>query len=530
MAEEKKTEQPKVSKSAFKVTLGNLLSSFAGFGTQILLAALFGAGVEMDAYFTALVLPLYFEIVLVTGLSFVLIPAFVQYREEDREDDAWALIGTFFWLTAVALSVIAILGIIFSDQIIAISAPDLDAEKADLASAMLAVMMISVVTNGLGTLTMSIQNARNSFFWPAFAGALGSFANIAVLLILEPSIGAMSLAWGYLAFTVVRAAITVGPVLQHGWKYRMPLLSTEVKDLLKLVAPFLIFGVFQRSYQLFERFFASGLPDGELTYLGFGTKISSVLFGFVGTGIAAAIFPVMSRSFVKEGDEGLSREIELGLRLTFAIAFPALALLSVIAVPMIAIMYERGEFTADDTLGVSAIIPIVILGGVVMRMIGNVITRGFYVKKDTITAPVVASLSMVLYILLAAVMVEQWGYIGLALAQPLQVGFANLVLFVLLLRKIKTFNFGMMSRDFLLIGGASLAVAASAYVVNDFLEPTAPLIQFFGASIVSGCIYLGILFAFDRETAVSVLDMVGVTPVVSRARKGVLALTRATLR
>src|SRR3972149_4970947 len=54
-----------VSRSAFKVTLGGLISSIVGFGFQLALASLFGAGVDMDAFLTAMVVPLYLQAVLI---------------------------------------------------------------------------------------------------------------------------------------------------------------------------------------------------------------------------------------------------------------------------------------------------------------------------------------------------------------------------------------------------------------------------------------------------------------------------------
>jgi peptidoglycan biosynthesis protein MviN/MurJ (putative lipid II flippase) len=78
--------------------LGGVFSILAGFINQMIIAAYFGAGAEMDAYFTALVIPAYFQVVLITGLSFVFIPAFVREETKGNEDAAWELVGTFFGL------------------------------------------------------------------------------------------------------------------------------------------------------------------------------------------------------------------------------------------------------------------------------------------------------------------------------------------------------------------------------------------------------------------------------------------------
>ena len=99
-----KSSDRAVSRAAFKVMLGGVFSLAAGLVTQVVIARLFGASAEMDAYLTALVIPLYLESVLLAGLPFVLIPAFVREETTGGEEEAWSLAGTIFWLTTICWS------------------------------------------------------------------------------------------------------------------------------------------------------------------------------------------------------------------------------------------------------------------------------------------------------------------------------------------------------------------------------------------------------------------------------------------
>ncbi len=130
-------EKRAISRSAFKVMLGGMFSILAGFINQMIIAAYFGAGAEMDAYLTALVIPAYFQAVLLSGLSFVFIPAFVREETKGNEDVAWELVGTFFWITSGILIVISIAASIFAKEIISITAPGFGPEKSTLAARML---------------------------------------------------------------------------------------------------------------------------------------------------------------------------------------------------------------------------------------------------------------------------------------------------------------------------------------------------------------------------------------------------------
>lgn len=505
-----------IARSAFKVMAGGLITLIAGLASQVVIASFFGAGKEMDAFLTALAVPVYLEAVLLGGLSFVIIPAFIKRRMQNREDEAWALVGTFFWLTLGVMSLVAIVGSLAAQGIIRLSAPGLNPAKSDLAAGLLAILMISVPFTGAATFTAGIQNARNRFFSPAVAPAIGSLGNVIVLLLLFERLGPISLAWGFLVSAALRAGVTVVPVWNHGWKRLIPLNDGRVLEMLRLMAPIVFFGLLTRSTLLFERYFASSLPDGDLSYLGYAFKVSSIAVALLAEGIAAAILPSMSSTYVTSGDVGLAETAEYGLRLSLAAALPVLAILSAAAIPLITILYERGAFQRIDTVNVSRIIAVVILGDVIFRMLGNVLGRAFYVTKDTRTVPVVATLTAVIYLLLASRLASLWGYVGLAWANSLMVGTTVVVLSWLLARRLKQFKVRGLINSLMAYSAASLAAYAGASASLIALRSMPTVVQLLGAFVCGGLPYLFVLHRLDRGMARSILVLTGVRQVAIR--------------
>lgn len=508
-----------VSQSAFKVSVGGLLSLLAGLASQVVVAALFGTGLEMDAYLTALVVPGYLQAVLLAGLPFVFIPAFVREQTAGSEETAWSLAGTFFWLTAGLLTLVALLGAISADSIIALTAPGLSTAKADLSARMLAVLMWSVPLTGLGSLTTGIQNARNRFLWPAAAGAVSSLGNAASLLILYRPLGPMALAWGYVISEVLRATVTVLPVLRRGWTKLIPLRDERVREMAKLMAPLIFFGVITRSTLVFERFFASVLPTGDLSYLGYAQKVAKIAMALLGAGIVTAIFPTMARAYTEDGPSGLVEELEQGLRLSLAVSLPALAVMSALAIPLVTVLFERGAFAASATEGVAQILSIVVLGAVVFQIIGNLLSRTYYVTKDTHTVPIVSAVTSVLYILLARWLTNGWGYVGLALAQPLYSGLAIVILIGLLIRKLPSIGSLQLLRDTMKYGAASVAAFFAARLSSGAVSFLPALVQVLVGMMVAGLLYIVLLLWMDRDVAVSILEMTGLQRLLTALKK-----------
>jgi putative peptidoglycan lipid II flippase len=498
-----------VSNAAFKVMAGSVFSMLAGFLNQVLIAALFGTGPEMDAFFTALVVPVYLQAVLLGGLSFVFIPAFVREESSGNDDDAWSLVGTFIWLIGSILLVIAGVGAFFAENIIQLSAPELPADKADLAVAMLRIMIFSVPLMGLGSLTQGVQNARNSFFWPSVATAANSLANIAVLLALYPFLEGIALAWASLGAIVVQASITITPVLRHGWKRLMPLSDTRVREMAWLITPFLLFGLLTRCVPLIERYFASGLPDGEISYLGYAFKISTILVALLGGGITTAIFPAMARAYNEGGETNLAEWTAYGMRLSIALALPALAILSAVSTPMVAVLFERNAFDRVSTINVSRILPYFILNDVVFFMLVNIVVRSLYVIKKTYTVQIINALSALLYIPFAAVLVEPYGYVGLALARPLYGTVVVVILTGLLIYRLPFVELGRLFRDIALYITVGIATFLATWIVSEAVAMLPALIHLAIAGTMGAVLYMLLLFLVDQRIAMAMLDIGG---------------------
>lgn len=503
-----------VSRAALKVALGGGFSLLAGLACQILTAYLFGASSEMDAFFTALTIPLYMQIVLLGGLPFVVIPAFIQEENNGRKDDAWSLTGTMLWITSIALFIIAVLGSIFSTKLIMLSAPGFGAEKTLVSSQMLSIMMFTVPLLGIGSFTSGVENARGSFFIPAIATAIGSAGNFLAIYLLHPILGAEALAWGNLISALLYAGMTTIPVIRHGWKQVFSLSDPRVRELLRLLLPFIIFGMIIHSRLILERFFASGLPDGQIAYLGYANKIANIFITLLASSIASAYFPTMARSFSQSGMPGLIRQSEYGLRVTIAVALPVVILTSVLSLPIVKVFFERGAFLPETTRYISVLIPIVMVNEVLFRMISNMIIRTFFILKDTLTTNLISSLTIILYIVFAAILTQKWQYWGLALAQPLQTLITIILLALLMLRKVGNFplvSFAKSAGKYLLISGVSGIIGWAIY---RSLSTVHALGQISVTFAVSSCIYLAFLFPFDLPVATSILQMTGINRIV----------------
>lgn len=520
-------EQRAMSRSAFKVSVAGLIGLVTGLVSQMVIAAIFGAGKVTDAYLTALTLPIYLQAVLISGLSFVFIPAFVKDVTEGREEDAWALVGAFFWLLGVILVPVALVIAIFAKPVLNVVAPGLDSSELDLAAQMLVVVSFTVPFAGYAAFTGSIQNARHHFFWPAARSAVNSVVNVIVVLLLYPSLGGMALAWGYLAAMGMEAAITTTPVIRHGWTRMEAFTSERVVTMFKLMAPLVLFGVLTRIIPVLERYYASSLPAGDLSYLGYANKINRIFQGLFGVSIVTTIFPMMSKAYAQDGDAGLMTHFSFGVRLTLAVSFPVVGLVSVVALPFAAVLFERGAFTHSDTLHVAQIIPMVLVRAVLFTMMSNLLSRAFYVTKDTRTVPVVSTLAVFAYFPLAYYGVQWWGYVGLAVASMIQGGISIAILSLLLVHRFALSTVIAVVRSSFLYFLLAAVVSVLAWLCMPALAEWPYILQLSVISVMAALLYIVALLWVDPEITTSIFEVTGVQRVLDMRIVGRL---RARLR
>jgi putative peptidoglycan lipid II flippase len=382
---------------------------------------------------------------------------------------------------------------------------------------MLAVLMFSMPLIGLSNVTRAVEHGRDRFFLPALSTGIGSVGNTLTLLVLYPRAGAIAMAWAYLVASALQASVTVIPVLSHGWRRLMPLRGDGVREIARLMMPFVLFGTLIHSTPLFERYFASGLPDGQLSYLEYASKISGIVIALLGSGVATAVFPAMTRAHLRAGDKGLIERAEYGLRLTLAVCLPTLSIISAVAVPLVTILFEHGAFSHVDTLSVSRVLPIALSSGVVVGMAVSLVGRVYYVSKDTHTVSLVTAATSALYVLLARVLVGAQGYSGLAWARLLSAGLSLVMLSGLLVRRLNL-DLSALSKRILGYGLASLVAYAAARLTYLGLGSLPAFPRLLSAMAAGVFLYMATLLPIDRQVAGAVLEMTGSRQVLTGAR------------
>ena len=291
------------------VGIAILSSRVLGLVRETVFAGLFGAGRNLDAFLMAFRLPNLLRDLFAEGaLSTAFITTFSKKIAVDGDQSAWRLANKVATLTAVFMSVITLLGIIFAPQLVdLLTWGSWSPDKAALTILLTRIMWPFMLLVSLAALVMGMLNAKHVFGPPAMASSyfnLGSIiAGVAIGYWIDPHFGARSLV-GLAIGTLIGGAWQLIGQFPSLWKvgYRFhPDLHWRdegVRTVLTLMGPAVIAASAVQVNVLINSGFAASLGNGPVSWLNIAFRLMQLPLGIfgvaIGTVIICTIFAAMA--------------------------------------------------------------------------------------------------------------------------------------------------------------------------------------------------------------------------------------------
>jgi putative peptidoglycan lipid II flippase len=180
--------------------------------------------------------------------------------------------------------------------------------------------------------------------------------------------------------------------------------------------------------------FAYSLGDGVRTAMWVGNIVVQLPLSIFGLAISAAILPSISRAAARKDFAEVRETLMRGMRQCYFLIAPAVAAMLVLPVPIIRLLFQRHEFTAEDTALTAVVLAYLAMGLLFFAWV-KVAVAGFYAVQNTRKPVAIAFTSMLVNILLLMVLVRPLGYISLPLATTLSFALNFALLYIFLSRR-----------------------------------------------------------------------------------------------
>lgn len=420
------SQSRRMARAAGLVMLLILASRLLGLVREVVIAQVFGMTWETDVFRNAFNLPdLMYFLLVGGGLNAAFIPVFTSHLARDEEDEAWRVASTFFTVTVTLLVLMAVLGAWLTPYLTPLVGYGFSGEAKALLINLMRILFAAVFFTALAGLGMGVHKSYKSFTAPMVGPILYNSAIIVGAFTLARYVGIYSMAIGTVVGAMLNFAAQLPFFLRKAagrFRPRLDLRHPSLIRILKLMGPSVVaLSIFQVSFTISANL-ASGLAEGSASALRIGQQLVQLPLGIFAMGMGTVLLPTLSELAARRDVEGFKETFSTGLRAVLFITIPAAFGLAVLAVPIVRLLFESGEFTAADT-HMAAVAVRCYAVGLFAQAASQILVQVFSALQDTKALVRVSVFSIITNTALSLLMlrITPWGHGALALAWSITV-------------------------------------------------------------------------------------------------------------
>lgn len=334
------------------MTVGTLTLLVKGGATfkEMVIARKLGVADSLDAYLVAFALPSFLLNLIAGTLNGVLIPTYIQVRDQQGREAAQKLFSSAIICITLLLTVVSILMAVSGPYALPLLGASFDAEKIALTRTLFLMLLPVIVLSGVATAWGAVLNAGERF---ALAAATPIATPVMLMLFVYFSGVAwqpFALALGTVAGEILRCALLARGLKRQGISVlpRWHGSSAALAQIRNQATPMLAGSCLTCSSLLVDQSMAAMIGAGSVSVLNYSNKIVSVVVAVSSVALTTAVLPQFSRMAAANDWAGIKRILRTYIPLILLTTIPATALLIWCSKPLVNLLFVGGAFTADD--------------------------------------------------------------------------------------------------------------------------------------------------------------------------------------
>ncbi len=522
-------ETERMAGRAGMVGVLTLISRVFGLIRDSAIAYVLGTKAAADAFYVAFRIPNLLRRMLAEGnLTLSFIPVFTESLHRSKRE-AKEIADVTFTLLTILLAVITVAGVLGAAWFVRATALGFteDPAKFALTTTLTKITFPYIFLVSLGALMMGILNARKHFAAPAFAPVMLNLGIIAGALLLarffqNPSIG---IAWGVILGGILQLVIQIPALARQGFlpRFNFNFKIPAVKSIGRLMLPTLYGSAVYQLNLLAITFMASYLPTGSISYLWYADRVIEFPLGIFAISLATVALPTLSDQAAKKNYVEMKKTLRQALSLVWLMNVPAAVGLAILAKPILALLFYRGDFGVESTDLTAQALRYFALG-LPFIAASRIVASAFYAVQDARRPVLAANLSVAVNILAGAVLLFPLQHRGLALAVSLGAVVNFLLLAWFYRQKVGPLGLRSLMISILKISFASFVMGALLMGIQRYWDwsfaPTWLRAGYVLTLIIVGLLtYLGVILPLKVEGADSLFAKLGKKIRLDHSRK-----------
>ncbi len=406
--------------AALLIAIAGIASRILGFLRDRLLAAEFGAGDVLDAYYAAFRLPdLFYSFIVLGALSAAFIPVFTELMTKKHEREAWKLATGVLHLMFYSLGSLAILGIIFAPWLTQWLAPGFMGEKQEAVTTLTRIMLLSPLLLSVSAVFGGVLISFKQFAAYSFAPVLYNLGIICGVVFFVPVLGSAGLGWGVVLGSLLHMLVQYPTLRRSGFRYRFVSFGVwrdkTVQRVMKLMVPRSLGMAVNQLSLLVMTVFASLLASGSLAIFTLANNIQSVPLGLFGIAFSLAAFPSLSLFIAEKKERDFFKTLAETTRRILFFVVPLSVFMIIFRAQVVRVILGTGQFDWEDTILTFEVLKFLAISLFAQSLI-PLFARAFFAMQDTRTPLYIALASEALHVALIPILLPYYQVEGLAIA------------------------------------------------------------------------------------------------------------------
>jgi putative peptidoglycan lipid II flippase len=402
------------------IAAATLIVKLCGLVKELLIAYSFGAGMAVDSFLIACVVPTMLINVASGAIRTSVVPWYVQLMHSQGADAARLALGKVCFWAFCLFAMLPLTMNLLGPRIPLLLSPARASIDGQTVRESLALLGLYVFFQLVSSLWIGVLNARESFFWPSLSELATSLLAIVAMLLLADDLGVLSVAIGLAAGSAAQAAWLCLLLCRRG-QSPLPIPCGLTRSVVDLGRQFLFVlggGVISTSSSLIDTIMAAPLGTGSVSLLNFGSRLVAVAGGLIVMTLNQAAYLQISKLIAANQKRALGKMLVVLSSLSLSVSLPLAIAIWWMSPLIIELTFQRGAFSAESTVVCAQVqsmaawqLPCFVLGMMFIRVIGAF--RCHHVV--TVMGAICAALNVTLNLVLIPV----FGVSGIALATSL---------------------------------------------------------------------------------------------------------------
>lgn len=431
----------KVIKSVSIIAVLTLCTRFLGLLRDVIIASKFGADSKLDTYFAASNLPMILFMTIGTAIATTLIPLYNDKLNEGR-DEAYKFINNVLNFFVVATLIIAIIGIIFSKQVVGILNPGFTGDQVFTTRILTMILLPTLTFNAIIYIFNGVLQSEGKFSVTAVNSLPLNIIIIGYLFIFGRKYGIVGLTIVTFIGTFAQIIPQIPYMHKVGFRYK-PFLDFKDKNLRKMgimILPVILGTGVQQINSFVERGFATNFGSGSLSAMSYAYRVFTLIVDMFVVAISTVIYPMMAKQAASNRIDEIKVTLKEYLNFLIVILIPLSLIVILQSKSIVYILFERGAFTKNSTFVTGKLLAFYSIG-LLAYGLRDFLCKTFYTLQDTRTPMINSAIGMLVNIVLIFIFQRFIGLYGLGLANATSTYIASFLLIISLRVKLGQLKF-----------------------------------------------------------------------------------------